>query len=49
MELADDIENGAAVVDGDRAGPADAMAHGPLPAGRQFAEPGTAGIIPVQP
>jgi hypothetical protein len=49
MELTDDIENGALVVDGDGAGSPDALAHGPRPAGRQFAEPGTAGIVPVQP
>jgi hypothetical protein len=49
MDLADDIENGALLVDADGAGSADALAHGPRPAGRQFVEPGTAGVVPVQP
>ena len=49
MDLADDIENGALLVDADGAGPTDALAHSPRPAGRQFAEPGTTGIVPVQP
>jgi len=49
MELTDDIENGALLVDADGAGSPDALAHGPHPAGRQFAEPGTTGIVPVQP
>jgi len=46
MDLADDIENGALLVDADGAGSADALAHRPCPAGRQFAEPGTAGMYP---
>ena len=46
MDLADDVENGAPFIDADGAGSADALAHGPRPAGRQFAEPGTAGMYP---
>ena len=49
MELTHDIGNGAPFIDADGAGSADALAHGPRPAGRQFAEPGTTGIVPVQP
>jgi len=37
MELTDDIENGALLVDADGAGPADALAHGPAqPAGNSL-------------
>jgi NAD(P) transhydrogenase subunit beta len=49
MDLADDIENAAPFVDADGAGSAEALAHGPRPTGRQFAEPRTTGIVPVQP
>jgi hypothetical protein len=49
MDLADDIEDGTPLVDADGASSPDALAYDPHPAGRQLAELGTTGIVPVQP